>query len=159
MGSSAIDLKTHPIDADNPALGRGWGLLEFLIELGADEFSLSIIYAGSPGGRELSDSLWARLEFAFTGKHMRERAYVYRSGRGFYLSEIWRLDQRSLAVLREIMPDGVIWPGFIPSGMPLAWIEDLCVYRQADLIFGVISHEREAFVRLTDEEWSRWIAL
>jgi hypothetical protein len=52
------------------------------------------------------------------------------------------------------MPDGVLGS----SALKDAWAEDLCVYRRGELLFGTVTHERYAFLRLTDAEWRQWEA-
>jgi hypothetical protein len=32
------------------------------------------------------------------------------------------------------------------------------VYRYGELLFGTVTHERHAFLRLTDAEWRQWEA-
>jgi hypothetical protein len=65
---------------------------------------------------------------------------------------VWRLDESSLAALKALMPDGLLGEGWIRR----AAIEDLCVYRNGELLLWTISHEHEAEVELSDAEWHHW---
>jgi hypothetical protein len=61
---------------------------------------------------------------------------------------LWSFDEHSLPRLVSFLHDGLFhWP-VGPDG----WFEDLTVYRAGELVFGVVSHDREGTLRLTPEE-------
>ena len=62
--------------------------------------------------------------------------------------ELWRLTSQSFAVLKEFFPDGVFKDQTAGEG----GYEDLILYREGELMLGVVSHEGEGILRVTDEE-------
>ena len=146
--------KNRPLASDDPALHPGWGLLDFLTSIGADEFAVRFVYAGDDG-KGACDRFARKLAFASLGERPRECTVTYAKEGNPRPVEVWRLDARGREALREIMPDGL----FCPGARKDAWAEDLCVYRRGELLFGTVSHERYSFLRLTDAEWRQWEAL
>jgi len=63
----------------------------------------------------------------------------------------WSLGPETVAALRLAFPRGPFdyYPGTD------AWFEDLEVYRDGELMFGIITHEHEGVVRVRDEELAR----
>jgi hypothetical protein len=145
--------KDRPLASDDPTLHPGWELLDFLASIGADEFAVRLMYAGDDG-KASCDRLVQKLAFASLGARTRECTVTYAKESNPRLVEVWRLDAPGREALREIMPDGVLGS----SAWKDAWSEDLCVYRHGELVFGTVTHERYAFVRLTDAEWNQWEA-
>jgi hypothetical protein len=137
----------------DPALHPGWRLLEFLMALGADEFSVRFRYAGDAKGE--CDRLAEKLAFASLGQRTRECTVTFDYEVNPRPVEVWRLDRESLAALRDVSPEGVLGPD---SWKARAWAEDLCVYRDGALLFGAVSHEQIASLRLTEAEWQQWKA-
>jgi hypothetical protein len=167
----SIDLILSDREYEYPiVLDPGWELLGFLQTLGADEFTLQFLFdfETSPGagllvkrsptidprpqfggvGRAQSDALFARLEAYYLGERERE------TWPGHVESvETWRLDKESRRALKDVLPDGIM--GYSVGG---AWCEDLCVYRNGELLLGTITHENEAFLRLDRPEVARFEA-
>jgi hypothetical protein len=143
----------RPLASDDPILRPGWQLLEFLCSIAADEFTVRVLYAGD-GAKQACDKFAQKLAFASLGERTRECTVTYAKERNPRQVAVWRLDSAALNALREIMPDGVLGS----SAHKDAWVEDLCVYRRGELIFGTVSHERYAFLRLSDAEWRKWEA-
>lgn len=146
--------KDRPFPPDDAALRPGWALLEFLLSIGADEFSLPFMYAGD-GGKAACDDLREKLIFSLLGDRTRECTVTYAAERNPRPVRVWRFDRQSLRALRDVMPDGVLDSGSLTRP---AWAEDLCVYRAGDLLFGTVTHERYAFLRLPEAEWRQWNA-
>lgn len=72
-------------------------------------------------------------------------------------TELWRLNSASFTVLQEFLPDGLC-PNAPPrpknknhSGKE-GWFEDPVFYRNGEFMLGVVSHEREGIVRVTESE-------
>jgi hypothetical protein len=141
--------KERPLAFDDPALHPGWKLLEYLLSIGADEFAISIL-EGEGGERE-GDWIESRLMSASIGLRVRECAVTYGNDANPRPIEVWRLDTQSLEALREIMPAGII-----DQVSAKSCIEDLCVYRHGELLFGTVTHEEHAFFHLADAEWELW---
>jgi hypothetical protein len=145
--------KDRPLASDDRALHPGWELLDFLASIGADEFAVCFMYVGDDG-KTPCDQLGQKLAFASLGKRPRECTVTYAKESSPRSVEVWRLDARSRDALREIMPNGVLGS----SARRGSWAEDLCVYRRGELVFGTVTHERYAFIRITDAEWNQWEA-
>jgi hypothetical protein len=60
----------------------------------------------------------------------------------------WALTADSLAALLPFLSHGLFEPHVGPSG----WLEDLAIRRRGELVLGVVTHEREAVLRLTAAE-------
>jgi hypothetical protein len=150
---SRIPINGHPLAASDPAVRPGWNLLEFLSSIGADEFAVRFMYAGDDG-EGTCERLARMLAFASLGERIRECSVTYAHERNPRPVEVWRLDLAGVSALREVMPDGILGS----TARVDAWAEDLCVYRRGELLLGTISHERLAFLRISDEEWGRWQA-
>jgi hypothetical protein len=142
--------KDRPLAPDDPGLHPGWQLLEFLASIGADEFAVRFLYAGD--AKAACDPLAHKLPFASLGERTRECTVTYAKESNPRPVEVWRLDSKAVRALREIMPDGVLGSNKWRD----AWAEDLCVYRRGELLFGTVTHERWASLRLTDAEWRQW---
>src|SRR3954452_9396664 len=110
--------KDRPLASDDPALHPGWGLLEFLASIGADEFAVRFMYAGDDG-KGACDRLARKLAFASLGERMRECTVTYAEESNPRPVQVWRLDAPSREALREIMPDGVLGS----SASKQAWAE------------------------------------
>jgi hypothetical protein len=145
--------KDRSFASDDRALRPGWQLLEFLASTGADEFAVRFMHAGDDG-KDACDRLVERLAFASIGKRTRECTVTYDGESNPRSVEVWHFDPPGRQALRQIIPDGVLGS----SAWKDAWAEDLCVYRRGELVFGTVTHERYAFLRLTDAEWRQWEA-
>jgi hypothetical protein len=137
---------------DDPALRPGWALLEYLLSIGAEEFSLRFLYAGDEG-KAPCDDLMGKLDFALLGDRTRECTVTYDKESNPRPVRVWSFDRQSLKALRDVLPDVVLDSG---SSTRPAWAQDLCVYRAGELLFGAVTHERYAFVRLPEAEWRQW---
>ncbi|HEX8523880.1 MAG TPA: hypothetical protein VF669_16620 [Tepidisphaeraceae bacterium] len=144
---SPVTVRTLP--SDDPALRPDSPFLEFLLSIGADEFRVSVLARGD-GGRADARRLAGRLAFAALQPREREATVTYGGQRNLRPLEVWRLDSTSLPVLHEVLA--------ADPGRTAAWAEDLCVYRAGALLFGTVTHEQYAFVRLSDAEWAAWEA-
>ena len=127
----------------------GWGLLRFLVSIGADEFNLRILCGDASAGA--ARFLGALAPFS-AGVAERERTVRYVGEKNRQPIQVWRLNSEGIEALASIMPTGM----FGRSSERDAWLEDLCVYRDGKLVFGTVTHERYAFARFSDEEWARW---
>jgi hypothetical protein len=130
------------------ALGAlGPALLRFLLERGADEFTIRVMAlqeTPAPFADAFEDELGpderesaARAVMASTAAAPRPRSV-----------RLWSLNIRTLERLLSFLDDGLF---HCPPG-PDGWLEDLTVYRRAELVFGALSHERDGVLRLTRAE-------
>ncbi len=133
---------------------RATHLLRYLLEHGADEFSISVM--------ALQDTL-APFADAFEDElgpfeHPAARRRVLTSADSMDLTRtvrLWALNEASLARLLTFMDSGLFHS---PAG-PDGWFEDLTIYRDGELAFGVVSHEQEGLLRLTHREQADVAAL
>lgn len=149
--SPADGAKDRPLNPADPVLRPGWRMLEFLLSLGADEFALRFLAAGT-GADDACDRLAETLTFASLGNRVRECTVTYGEETNPRPIQVWRLNTASLAALRQIMPGGIMET----SDGRRAWAEDLCVYRNGDLLLGTVTHEQYAFLRISVAEWTRF---
>ncbi|HEV2296245.1 MAG TPA: hypothetical protein VGR35_20540 [Tepidisphaeraceae bacterium] len=147
----------RPLAPDDPALHPGWRLLEFLLVIGADEFAVRFLYCGEHG-KDPCDRLARGIAFASQGERTRECTVTFVGETNPRPIEVWRLDRPALEALRDVMPSGVLGAEMGSDERALAWAEDLCVYRRGQLLFGTVTHERIAFLRVSDAEWEQWEA-
>lgn len=133
---------------------RGLRLLRYLLERGADEFSIKVMALAdmpAPFADAFEDELGPyehptaeRRVLARPGEHGTTRAV-----------RLWAFNQDSLARLGSFFDDGVF---HCPPG-PDGWLEDLTLYRRSELVLGLVSDEREGALRLTPRELDEVAAL
>ena len=63
-------------------------------------------------------------------------------------TQLWTLNAGSIGALRETLPGGL----FEYDPLHDAWFEDPVIYRDGELLLGVLSHEAFAVLRVTDLE-------
>ena len=116
-------------------------LLWWALERGADEFSVTGILTEG-GSRDAFDA-FDRL----ADQHKLPPQPRYQLGGKVEMTELWRFNPDTINALRVAFPRGYFQ--YFPED---AWFEDLMVYRQGELILGVITHESEGVVRVTLED-------
>lgn len=63
-------------------------------------------------------------------------------------TERWSLDEVSISALKDALAEGVFQYDPLQDG----WFEDLILYRDGELILGVLSHEAFGVLRLAQSE-------
>ena len=130
-----------------------WRLCAWCREQGAQDFALEII-GTAPAGDAAYEELERPLRAVVLPGAQRERLTA-RPGQPFVReSELWALTPESLAALPAMFPRG---PFDYPFGVE-AWCEDLTLYRDGELLLGIISHEDWGLLRLSDLEVARLAA-
>jgi len=133
---------------------RGPRLLRYLMERGADEFSITVMAlqdTPAPFADAFEDELGpyerpVASRRVLTGAESSDFTRPVR---------LWQFNEQSLGRLLSFVDSGVFqWPAG-PDG----WLEDLTVYRQGELVLGLVSHEREGVLRLTRQEHAEVAAL
>ena len=133
---------------------RGPRLLRYLLEHGADEFSITVMAlqdTPAPFADAFEDQLGpyerpAATRRALTAETVAELVRPVR---------LWAFNETSLDRLLSFLDDGLFhWPAG-PDG----WLEDLTIYRGGELVLGLVSHEQEGVLRLTGEEHREVAAL
>lgn len=133
---------------------RGPLLLRYLLERGANEFSI-IVMALQDTQAPFADAFEDEL-----GPYERPAAprRVLTGADSEHLTRtvrLWAFNEASLDRLLSFVDEGLFHS---PAG-PDGWLEDLTIYREGELVLGLVSHEREGVLRLTHEEHARVAAL
>jgi hypothetical protein len=115
----------------------GWRIAEWCIGKGATEFSLKLMSVQTTTSRAVEDTQRELRPF-FVKIEKREVTFSVTHEE----IPLWRLCATSLSVLKRKMPKGAF--AHRPSGE--YWIEDLVIYRNDNLLFGILSHEQCAFI-------------
>jgi hypothetical protein len=133
---------------------RGPRLLRYLLERGADEFSITVM-ALQDTPAPFADAFEDELESFACGVEVREVVGARVSEVGLKPVRLWSFTDASLARLLTFLDDGLF---HVPAG-PDGWLEDLLIYRRGALVLGLLSHEREGVLRLTEAEHAEVVAL
>lgn len=126
---------------------RGPRLLRYLVAHGADEFSITVM-ALQDTPAPFADAFEDELE-PYTRPAARRRVLTDADGSDFGRHvRLWTLNEASLQRLLSFLDDGLFNS---PAG-PDGWLEDLTIYREGELLLGLVSHETEGVLRLTHGE-------
>lgn len=133
---------------------RSVRLLRYLLAHGADELSITVMAlqdTQAPFADAFEDELApyerpAARRRVVTLDDSRESSRTIR---------LWTFDEASLERLLSFLDAGLF---HCPPG-PDGWLEDLTLYRQGELVLGLVSHEREGVLRLTRDEFAEVAAL
>jgi len=133
---------------------RGPHLLRYLLAHGADEFSITVMAlqdTQAPFADAFEDELGPYERAAASRRVLTAAAgsSVTRTVR------LWTFNEASLTRLLSFIDIGIFhWPAG-PDG----WLEDLTIYRRGELALGLVSHEHEGVLRLTQNEHAAVAAL
>lgn len=124
-----------------------WELARAIQRLGADEFSVSELFVGDrpPTFEWLRSPLaeYARLEAPREVLSYLERASPIQS------VLLWTLNPQSINAVARIMSGGLFQ---YELDLHNGWIENPTFYRAGELVLGIVSHEGEGLLRLTESE-------
>lgn len=126
---------------------RGARLLRYLLEHGADEFSVTVMTlrdVQAPFADAFEDEL-GPYELPTAPREVLTGSIPDDSRRPVRL---WTLSEETLERLLSFLDEGLFHS---PAG-PDGWLEDLTLYRGGELVLGLVSHERGGALRLTREE-------
>jgi hypothetical protein len=133
---------------------RGARLLRYLLEHGADEFSVTVMTlqdVQAPFADAFEDELGPH-ELPMAVRRVSTAATADDSRRPVRL---WTFSEETLERLLSFLDEGLFHS---PAG-PDGWLEDLTLYRGGELVLGLVSHERGGALRLTREEHAQVAAL
>ncbi len=116
---------------DYPA-DQGWRLLDWCLRRGADEFSVAFL-----GPPYLPRTAWAAVDELLAPFRRR----VASAG------DRWALSGETMAVLRDVLPDG---PFAHTSGV--SSLHDLTVYRGGEALLRIASRDGTGTLRVRDDE-------
>ncbi|MFL5632451.1 MAG: hypothetical protein ACJ77T_14435 [Gemmatimonadaceae bacterium] len=129
-----------------------WRLVEWCRGLGADEFTIDCLGtdAGTVAPRWRT---FGTLVNPFTReKKIRERMSGRTTSDLTRLTELWELNDTTLGALKQALTGGLL--GYDPRDE--GSFEDPVIYRDGQLLLGVLSHEAFAVLRLSDSESLRF---
>lgn len=140
-------IKRYLIPSDYPP-EESWRLVEWCRSIGADEFTVDCISTDS----RAADVLWAEFEAVVKPLTRPSASRERMSGRTAddltRDTQLWTLNSGSIGALRETLPGGL----FQYDPLHDAWLEDPVIYRDGELLLGVLSHEAFAVLRVTESE-------
>jgi hypothetical protein len=138
-----------PPSFNAPALSpaQSSALLEFCRSLGATRFTANFIYAqGDAENERLMSCFYDRLRPFSAGKANLENIF----GNGFQEQECWLLDERSIeTIVKESNGDLLSYDA---CNLPEDWV----VYVDDSILLQVVTHEREAILRLTEQQYTEF---
>jgi len=125
---------------------QSWNLLDWCVMHGADEFNLAML--------SLHDS---RAPFLDRAERLLEGFVLPPAPREFVIGDPlvreaprWLLSSESLVALKQLFPEGLFM--YPTSGWEDGCIEDPTFYRRGALLLGVVSHENEGRLSITEAE-------
>jgi len=118
------------------------------MKMGADEFTIDFV-SSSPGRAadrwEQFDEMVRPLSL---GEAKRERMSGRTADDLSRATERWTLNETSIEALKDVLREGLFEYDPTQDG----WFEDPIVYRDGELMLGVLSHEAFAVLRVTEPE-------
>jgi hypothetical protein len=124
---------------------ESWRLARWCVEHGADEFTVRVLCAEGEGTR--ADQFEDTFDERFIATEPR-RVPTAPDEDPVQPVRLWRADEDALQSLRSFLPDGLFTHRVDPHG----WLEDLALFRDDQLMLGVVTHQREGMVRVTADE-------
>jgi hypothetical protein len=141
-----MELVTRYFSFDEVTADQGWQLLSWCRRHGANEFTLEALVTGKQSAR--MQRFFERLNPHAQSSAPR-RLLSAPVGSSFIRDvPLWKLTPLTEELLREA------WiPSFISHAYDAdLWLEDLAVYRDAELMMAVLSHEDGGILRVTQSE-------
>lgn len=132
-------------------------LLRWLVAAGADEFTVAVmalVDVPAPVADAFEDAL-APFELPPARRRVLLDADAPDRAREV---RRWQLSPASVAVLLPFFRQGLFHAAPSTVG-PDGWLEDLTVYREGELVLGIVSHEQTGVLRLTADEHEAVTAL
>lgn len=134
-------LRAHDVRADD-----SWRLLRWCVEHGASDFTLALMRIEGEAPTFLDEVSAALKPFA--------AAPAVRNGE--HTAEVWTLTPASVAVLQDLLPDGLFTAAsYAGSG----WLEDPTFYRAGEVMLGIVTHENEGVLVVQQADHASFEAL
>src|SRR5437867_1456401 len=107
---------------------KSWRLARWLLDTGADEFTLGCVWARSqePHFCRAADQALATYRLPATAGP----GLTHEAGRSTSDRIFWRFNEASLRVLQTLLPDGLLTDR---QGADSGWLEDLTIYQGGQL--------------------------
>ncbi len=126
---------------------RGPKLLRYLLDCGADEFSVTVM-ALQHTPAPFADAFEDELEQYQRNMASRRIPASAADASAVRPVRLWAFNHASLERLLTFVDEDIC---YCPPG-PDGWLENLTIYRSAELVLGIVSHEGEGVLRLTPAE-------
>lgn len=133
---------------------ESWRLVEWCREIGADEFTIDCVESDARAG-EIVWQPFEKIANPFSrAEQTRERMSGATADDLTRRTQLWELNPTTVGALPLALPNGLL--SYDPEGQ--AWFENPILYREGDLLLGVLSHEAFAVLRLSVLESVRFAA-
>lgn len=140
-------IKRYLIPSDySPA--KTWQLVEWCMRLGANEFTIDFLSSRPSGAGDRWEQFEEVVAPLSLGESMRERMSGRTADDLSRPTERWVLNETSIDALKDALREGLFQYDASQDGS----FEDPILYRDGELILGVLSHEAFAVLRLTASE-------
>jgi hypothetical protein len=140
-------IKRYLIPSDYSA-AASWQLVEWCMGLGANEFTIDFLTTNQSRAADRWEEFDEVVRSLSLGQAKRERMSGRTADDLFRPTERWTLDETSIIALKEALGEGLFQYDPLQDG----WFEDPILYRDGELMLGVLSHEAFGVLRLTDSE-------
>jgi hypothetical protein len=127
---------------------ESWRLLHWCQSIGADEFTVDCVVANDVLWPKRWESFEKLIHRFYRGEETRERMSGRTADELTRPTKIWELNDATAAALTRALPDGLL--AYDPSEE--SSFENPVIYRNGQLLLGVLSHEAFGVLRLADEE-------
>lgn len=118
------------------------------MRLGANEFTIDYLSSNRSRAADRREQFDEIVRSLALGEAKRERMSGRTADDLSRPTERWTLNETAIRALKEALPDGFFQYDPRQDG----WFEDPILYRDGELMLGVLSHEAFAVLRLTDAE-------
>ena len=125
-----------------------WRLVEWCRQRGADEFTVDRLGSDPAVARSIWRLFEKNIEPFAVGEETRERMSGRTADDLRRPTQIWQLNQHTIEALQRALPGGLLEYEPHEPG----WFEDPILYRNKQLMLGVLSHEAFAVLRLSEDE-------
>jgi hypothetical protein len=149
-------LRDRFIAASDVTPDQTWRLLEWCAQHGADEFTVAMLALEGSSATFLGEAEAALKPFE--RPTALRRALTVLVGRpAVQPTKLWSLNAESIAILKRLFTEGLFT--YPTSEWEVGCLEDPAFYRDGGVMLGVVSHEREGVLSLTESEQAQVAAL
>jgi hypothetical protein len=127
---------------------ESWRLLRWCQSIGADEFTIDCVVANDVLWPKRWESFEKLIHRFYRGEQTRERMSGRTADDLTRPTKIWELNDATAAALTRALPGGLL--AYDPSEE--SSFENPVIYRDGQLLLGVLSHEAFGVFRLSDDE-------
>ena len=145
--ASLLLIKRYLIPSDYSG-AKTWQLAEWCMSLGANEFTIDFLSNNPSRAADRWEQFDELVRPLALGQATRERMSGRTADDLSRPTERWTLNETSLDALKDALREGLFQYDALQDG----WFEDPILYRDGELMLGVLSHEAFAVLRLTAAE-------